>query len=188
MPSSEDVTGYFAAACALRSDIPAVRRPAITTLLELARHSHGAIRHSAERALIEEFGPSRWTRGCRLARRQSKWSRSAMVTAGHVRGCGSIRNRCRSTPRPLSRPSRVWCRASCRPHPRAHGRAFKPPLLLIFPSPASPSQSHPPRTALQPLHQPLLLACRTISRQSLSVASARGLARKPLHGPGRMTP
>ncbi len=57
MPSSEDVTGYFAAACALRSDIPAVRRPAITTLLELARHSHGAIRHSAERALIEEFGP-----------------------------------------------------------------------------------------------------------------------------------
>lgn len=63
MPSSEDVTGYFAAACALRSDIPAVRRPAITTLLELARHSHGAIRHSAERALIEEFGPVLGGRG-----------------------------------------------------------------------------------------------------------------------------
>lgn len=57
MLSSQDVTDYFTAACALRSDLPAVRRPAITPLLELARRSTGPIRTNAERLLTEEFGP-----------------------------------------------------------------------------------------------------------------------------------
>lgn len=57
MPSSQDPTSYFAAARALRSDLPTVRRPAITTLLELACQTTGAIRASAEKTITEEFGP-----------------------------------------------------------------------------------------------------------------------------------
>ena len=63
MPESQDLTGYFAAACALRSDLPAVRRPAITELLELARGTTGSIRTRAELTLNEEFGPYAVTEG-----------------------------------------------------------------------------------------------------------------------------
>ena len=63
VPASQDLTGYFAAACALRSDLPAVRRPAITALLQLARQTTGPIRANAERVLTEEFGPYAVTEG-----------------------------------------------------------------------------------------------------------------------------
>ena len=63
MPASQELTGYFAAACALRSDLPAVRRPAITALLELAREAIGPIRTRAELTLNEEFGPYAVTEG-----------------------------------------------------------------------------------------------------------------------------
>lgn len=63
VPSSQKVTDYFAAASALRSDFPAVRRPAITALLEIARQTTGPIRASAERTLTEEFGPYAVTEG-----------------------------------------------------------------------------------------------------------------------------
>ena len=55
--SQQDLTGYFAAACGLRSDFPTVRRPAIAALLELAQQATGPVRASAERSLTEEFGP-----------------------------------------------------------------------------------------------------------------------------------
>jgi hypothetical protein len=47
----------LAAVRALRSDDPAIRRPAISMLLELARQDHGTIRTTAERVLTDEFGP-----------------------------------------------------------------------------------------------------------------------------------
>ena len=58
MSRQEDgIAAYFSAACALRSDSPAVRRPAVSMLLELARHATGPVRARAERALTEQFGP-----------------------------------------------------------------------------------------------------------------------------------
>jgi hypothetical protein len=54
---TDDLTTYFRAACALRSDSPDVRRPAIGALLELSRQATGPIRARAERALTEQFGP-----------------------------------------------------------------------------------------------------------------------------------
>lgn len=59
----DELTDYFAAASALRSDVPAVRRPAIQALLELVGHSRGSVRASAERTLIEEFGPDAVSEG-----------------------------------------------------------------------------------------------------------------------------
>jgi hypothetical protein len=52
-----DLAAYFAAARALRSELPVIRRPAITVLLDLARRATGPIRARAERALREQFGP-----------------------------------------------------------------------------------------------------------------------------------
>ena len=53
----DNIASYFVAACGLRSESPSVRRPAIGTLLELARNATGPVRARAERALAEQFGP-----------------------------------------------------------------------------------------------------------------------------------
>jgi len=54
---NDGITAYFYAACALRSDVPALRRPAILALLELARQATGRVRDRAKDALAEQFGP-----------------------------------------------------------------------------------------------------------------------------------
>ena len=51
------LSAYFASATALRSADPVVRRPAISTLLDLARRSEGPVQASAARTLAREFGP-----------------------------------------------------------------------------------------------------------------------------------
>ena len=53
----DDLISYLAAVRALQSDDPETRRPAISMLLELARHDRGVVRIHAERALTDEFGP-----------------------------------------------------------------------------------------------------------------------------------
>lgn len=58
MSTQQDgVAVYMEAVRALQSDDPAIRRPAISVLLELARRGQGAVRTNAERALTREFGP-----------------------------------------------------------------------------------------------------------------------------------
>lgn len=54
---NDGITAYFSAACGLRSDVPALRRPAIAALLELARQATGRVRDRAKDALTEQFGP-----------------------------------------------------------------------------------------------------------------------------------
>ncbi|HEX5328242.1 MAG TPA: hypothetical protein VFW75_16355 [Acetobacteraceae bacterium] len=57
------LSAYFASVRALRSADPSTRRPAISTLLELARRPKGPVQASAERALTGEFGPYAVTDG-----------------------------------------------------------------------------------------------------------------------------
>jgi hypothetical protein len=52
-----DLSDYFVAASSLRSTDPAIRRPAISVLLRLARGHEGPVQRRAERALVQEFGP-----------------------------------------------------------------------------------------------------------------------------------
>jgi hypothetical protein len=59
----DDLSDYFVAVSSLRSADPAVRRPALSVLLGLARGSKGPVRASAERALAKEFGPYAVTEG-----------------------------------------------------------------------------------------------------------------------------
>lgn len=53
----DDLSAYFAAASSLRSADPAVRRPALSVLLALARCAKGPVQASAERTVAKEFGP-----------------------------------------------------------------------------------------------------------------------------------
>jgi len=53
----DDLSDYFVAVSSLRSADPAIRRPALSVLLGLARGSKGPVQVSAERALAKEFGP-----------------------------------------------------------------------------------------------------------------------------------
>lgn len=59
----DDLSDYFVAVSSLRSADPAVRRPALSVLLGLARGSKGPVQASAERALAKEFGPYAVTEG-----------------------------------------------------------------------------------------------------------------------------
>ena len=52
-----EISDYFVAASSLRSTDPAIRRPAISVLLQLARGREGPVQRRAERALAQEFGP-----------------------------------------------------------------------------------------------------------------------------------
>jgi len=53
----DEIAAYFAHVCALRSDDPTVRRPAIAGLFELARQGSATAKLYAERVLKAEFGP-----------------------------------------------------------------------------------------------------------------------------------
>ena len=58
MPNQDrDLSAYFGHLRALRSDDPAIGRPAVSGLLELARKAAGPIQAHAERILTAEFGP-----------------------------------------------------------------------------------------------------------------------------------
>jgi hypothetical protein len=57
------LNSFFSAVIGLRSHDPAVRRPAVSTLLDLACHAQGPAQLSAAQALVEEFGPYAVTHG-----------------------------------------------------------------------------------------------------------------------------
>ena len=59
----DDLSDYFVAVSSLRSADPAVRRPALSVLLGLARGSKGPVQASAERALAKALGPYAVTEG-----------------------------------------------------------------------------------------------------------------------------
>jgi hypothetical protein len=58
-----DATAYFLSSQALRSDDPAVRRPAISTLIALAQHAVVPVSARASAVLTKEFGPFAVTEG-----------------------------------------------------------------------------------------------------------------------------
>lgn len=55
--AEHDLAAYFRAVHAMRSDDAAIRRPAISTLLGLARQPPGPLQARAAQVLNEEFGP-----------------------------------------------------------------------------------------------------------------------------------